>query len=475
MSTPAAGAEATQREALLLVDDDPLILETLGFLLEEDFDVIGVASREQARKALQKLSAPPRLALVDLGLPPRPHSPRQGFALVGDLLAANPGMRVLILSGQSSRKNIQHALTLGAVDFIPKPCEPELLLARLKHQQAMLEAEERQRAPAGGEAELIGESPAVKTLEAMVRQFAESPFPVLIEGESGSGKELIARRLHSFGRHPEAPWLTLNCSALPLDLLEAQLFGHTRGAFTGATEERAGFFEEAGEGTLFLDEIGELPLELQAKLLRVLENGEYYRLGEARPRRSRARIVTATNRDLREEVRSGRFREDLFHRIGVLTLVVPPLRDRDGDITLLLEHFIRLYGSSGSSFELMPEALKLLQEYPFPGNVRELRNIVIRLTAKYPGRKVSREQLEAELETTLLAPFGEAEVDSGELEADLRSPGFSLDGRLQQWERGYIQAALKLSGGNLSKAARMLGINRTTLYSRIQRLALRED
>ncbi|RME35401.1 MAG: sigma-54-dependent Fis family transcriptional regulator [Gammaproteobacteria bacterium] len=474
MASPAAESRSPQREPLLLVDDDPLILETLGFLLEEEFEVIPAASREQARKALQKLAAPPRLALVDLGLPPRPHSPQQGFALVGELLAASPGMRVLILSGQSSRENIQHALTLGAVDFIPKPCEPEVLRARIRHQQAMLEAEQQQE-PAVREVELIGQSPELKTLEALVLQFAQSPFPVLIEGESGSGKELVARRLHTHGPHPEAPWLTLNCSALPADLLEAQLFGHARGAFTGASGDRTGFFEEAGEGTLFLDEIGELPLALQAKLLRVLENGEFYRLGEAAPRRSRARIVTATNRDLREEVRSGRFREDLFHRIGVLTLVVPPLRDRDGDIGLLLDHFTRLYARGGTPFELAPEARELLEEYPFPGNVRELRNIVIRLTAKYPGQRVGREQLEAELETTLLAPFGEEERASAELAAELRSPGFCLDERLQQRERDYIQAALELAGGNLSKAARMLGINRTTLYSRIQRLALRED
>ena len=268
----------------------------------------------------------------------------------------------------------------------------------------------------------------------------------------------------------KCPFLTINCAAFTPELLEAQLFGHAKGAFTGATTERPGFFEEAGDGTLFLDEIGELPLELQSKLLRVLENGEYYRIGETRPRLSKARIITATNRELKEEVKVGSFRQDLYHRLCVLTINVPPLRDREQDAVLLLEHFRNMYATDHALFELDNEAIKLLEEYSFPGNIRELRNIVIRLSAKYSGKKVSAKGLYAELETDYEPQDFDSGVTEDMLAQELKGKGFHLDDKLTEWERRYVQQALSICNGNLSKAARMLGINRTTLYSRLQRL-----
>lgn len=467
-----AGAESARAE-LLLVDDDPLITDALGFVLADEFEVLSAPSRAAARALLRDRGHQPALALVDLGLPPLPHAPDEGFALIAELIALHPGMKVLVLSGQDERRTIAHALTLGAVDFVAKPCEPDLLRARLRHQLRLLDAERLERASAaadGGEL-LLGASPGMVALRALIEQFADTPFPVLVEGESGVGKELVAQALHAASGRA-GPLLTLNCAAFSPDLLAAQLFGHARGAYTGADKARAGFFEDAGDGTLFLDEVGEMPLDLQASFLRVLENGEFYRLGETEARRSRARIVAATNRELRELARAGRFRQDLLHRLTVLTLSVPPLRSRGDDWRLLLDAFQRQYAGSIKPFTLEPAAEALLAGYAFPGNVRELRNLVIRLGARYPGQQVGAAQLRPELELEFAPSAGAAATHSLDLAARLAQPGFRLDDELTALERRYIETALAQVGGNLSQAARLLGVNRTTLYSRLARLGL---
>lgn len=457
---------------LLLIDDDHLIVESLSFVLQDSFEVLTAGCRDEACNLLRRLSEIPSLALVDLGLPPTPHSPEEGFALITELLAFNPAMKILMLSGQSKRMNIQHALTLGAVDFVPKPCDVHLLKTRLQHQLMLLEAEQDVTVDSHKPG-IIGHSPAIGTLRALIKQFADTPFPVLIEGESGSGKELVAEYLHSESQRVKQPLFMINCAAFPADLLEAQLFGHAKGAFTGAESAKPGFFEQADKGGLFLDEVGEMPVELQAKLLRVLENGEYYRIGETQARHSGARIMAATNRDLPDAVRKGAFRQDLYHRLGVLTIKVPPLRERGDDCLLLLNYFQQLYAGTFKAFTLDKEAESRLLHYSFPGNVRELRNIVIRLGSKYPGETVKLRQLEAEME---LAVFSlESDRSDLGLAAErelLHEHDFRLDEKLETWEKRYITAALKNSGGNLSRAARMLGINRTTLYSKLQRLSL---
>ncbi len=461
--------------SLLLVDDDHLISESLAFVLKGSFSVNVVATREETKRLLYTLPILPNLALIDLGLPPRPETPEEGFSLVRELLTFNPSMKILILSGQDKPENVRHALTLGAVDFIPKPCNMELLKARLTHQLMILDAERHQPQIKQKECGLIGESPAMETLRAQVQQFANSPFSVLIQGESGTGKELVAQCLHLQSQRADLPCLTLNCAAFTIELLEAQLFGHAKGAFTGANVARTGFFEEASQGTLILDEIGEMPAALQAKLLRVLENGEYYRLGETKVRHSSARIIASTNRDLREAVRSNHFRADLYHRLSVLTIKIPPLCERSQDKMLLLKNFQDFYASMGTMFQFDEAAKQGWMEYSFPGNVRELRNIVIRLGAKYPNQVVTKAQLEEELETNFEAEQLSEDDSNSSIVRQLQTGGFSLDEVLLDWERHYINAALKLSQGNLSQAARMLGINRTTLYSKMQRLSKGED
>jgi DNA-binding NtrC family response regulator len=382
------------KPALLVVDDDPLITDTLAFALGPDFEVLACESRSNAVDLLRQLPTAPRLALVDLGLPPSPHTPDEGFTLIGDLLAHAPGMKIFVLSGQNDAANARHARALGAFEFVAKPADPALLKKLLSR---ALEV------PAGEDVDLVGSSPALAKLKNQIAQFAAAPYPVLIEGESGSGKELVAANIHRLSPRSSRPYLTLNCAAISPTLVEPTLFGYVKGAFTGAQGNKAGYFEDAQDGTLLLDEIGELPLELQAKLLRVLENGEYQRVGETQSRISRCRVIAATNRDLRREVKKGAFRADLYHRLSVFTLSVPPLRDMEADKLALLNHFRRHYAARASAqpFELDEAATRRWQQYEFPGNVRELRNVVIRLATKYAGQRVSPTDLEAELDLEL--------------------------------------------------------------------------
>lgn len=464
---------------LLLVDDDPLISDALSYALSGDFDVIGSHSRRHCLQLLRQLKQVPEAAIVDLGLPPLPHRPDEGFALISDLLAAAPAMKILVLSGQSDEDNARHARTLGAIDFVGKPCDPGKLLALLKQALSF------RSGPPPGQADdactLIGDSLPMQRLRLQIAQYGDSAFPVLIEGESGSGKDVVATCcLHRLTVRRNRPFLALNCAAISPSLVEPTLFGYARGAFTGATGAKSGYFEDAGDGTLFLDEIGELPLDLQPKLLRVLENGEYQRVGETQTRVSKARIIAATNRDLRREVKAGRFRADLFHRLSVFSISVPPLREMGSDRLLLLEHFRRQYANLAQTppFRLDPQATERWSRYAFPGNVRELRNIVIRLTTKYPGRTLGPAELEPELDDgeEPASPTAGAGLAAMDLDAIVRAAtqhlqqrdGVDLDATLALWERGYIEAALQLAQGNITQAARRLGINRTTLYNRME-------
>jgi DNA-binding NtrC family response regulator len=467
---------AALRPVLMIIDDDPLITDTLHFVLSKHFEVCVAESHAQLKSLLQQLDSPPALALVDLGLPPNPHTPEEGFKVISSLLTQSPTIKIHVLSGQSDDANVKRALSLGAVDFIAKPCDvdklKDMLLNALKVQNVELNEVKSEQEHGG----LLGESLPIQALRMQIQQFADSPFPVLIEGESGSGKELVASSFHYASQRLLQPYLSINCAAVSPLLAESILFGHAKGAFTGAVAAHAGYFEDAGEGTLFLDEIGELPLELQAKLLRVLENGEYQRIGETQTRKSRARIVAATNRDLRAEVRAGKFRSDLYHRLSVFTVHVPSLRELGNDKHLLREHFVDFYSKqiNKAPFELDAGAQVRWLEYGFPGNVRELRNIVIRLIAKYAGKTIKEKELVAEFDLTQPEASGdqfnfndEAGMTTQAQRHLQRQVNVSLDSVLKTWERAYIEAAMKITHGNLSQAAKLLNVNRTTLYSRM--------
>jgi len=466
------------KPALLIVDDDPLITDTLHFVLSNDFDVFVAESRQQVKSLLTQLDDAPPLALIDLGLPPAQHKPDEGFALITDLLNHSKKIRILVLSGQNDEANARHARALGAIDFIAKPADPaqikQALFSALRFDQ---EEPSSQTPPASLESSgIVGSSFAIDRLRNQIKLYAEAPFPVLIEGESGSGKELVAKSLHQWSKRHNKPYLALNCAAISPTLVEPTLFGYAKGAFTGANQAQTGYFEDARDGTLFLDEIGELPLELQAKLLRVLENGEFQRVGETGSRFSNARIVAATNRDLRKEVREGRFRGDLYHRLSVFSVHVPPLREQIEDKLSLLVHFRSHFARevNAEAFEFAADARRLWEDYHFPGNVRELRNIVIRLTTKYAGQTINARQLEDEFDLDIAQPNGIPLPNDGlalqeYAKSHLRNlHNFNLDQVIRQWERSYVEAALAMTHGNLSQAAKLLGVNRTTLYSRMQ-------
>ncbi len=481
MNTPPTLSNPVRKPDLLIVDDDPLIADTLNFMLSRDFNVCVAESRSQARSVLRQLAEPPALALVDLGLPPTPHRPDEGFHLISELLAYAPGIKIVVLSGQNDVANARHARALGAIEFVAKPADPPRL-KQLLLQALRVSAAETASADA---VRLLGTSAPLIKLRHQIMQFAPSPFPVLVHGESGSGKELVARALHDSSARAARNVYALNCAAIAPTLVEPTLFGYAKGAFTGADTARAGYFEDAHDSTLILDEIGELPLDLQAKLLRVLENGEFQRVGETQSRTSNARVVAATNRDLKQEIRAGRFRADLYHRLSVFTIEAPALRDLGDDRLLLLDHFRAFYAAQSGlqPFTLDPRAQALWPDYGFAGNVRELRNIVIRLATKCAGQTVDEQQLRAELDADAVLdatagahlPTDTAALATSarrQLQSTRGARGFNLDETLAAWERGYVEAALELTHGNLARAAKMLGVNRTTLYSRMQNYAL---
>lgn len=453
---------------LLIVDDDPLIGDMLAFALSDAFEIRVASTRPGAIAMLKSGEFAPQLALIDLGLPPLTDQPTEGFKLVGDLLAWRATLRILVLTGQNEASNARRARALGAAELVPKPCTPEKLRTLLQAQLGKEVADDA-IAEADDSLGLIGESPAMRKLKGQIDLYAASAFPALIEGQSGSGKERVAEALHQLSPRATLPFLALNCAAISANLVEATLFGHAKGAFTGAATAKAGYFEDAGEGTLFLDEIGELPLDLQPKLLRVLENGAFQRVGETQSRQSLARIVAATNRDLRAEVKAGRFRADLYHRLSVFAIAVPPLNDLGEDKLRLMEHFAQFYAQrhATQSFTLDESARTALMQYHFPGNVRELKNIVIRLIAKHAGYALSAQELTEEFEL----PEGyhqKVNQDGFDPKAEITASAlFRLDSKLAELELRYIDAAIDIANGNMSQAARILGLSRSTLYSKL--------
>jgi len=294
---------------------------------------------------LRQLPAPPQLALVDLGLPPLPHRPDEGFHLIAELIAHSPDIRIFVLTGQDDEDNARHARALGAMDFIAKPCAPEKIRAYLD--AALRVAGEEHEAPNSSHG-IVGQSLPIQALRNQIAMYAPMPFPVLIEGESGCGKELVANALQRLAGRPDAPFRVLNCAAISPTLIESTLFGHSKGAYTGASNAQPGFFEDAADGTLFLDEIGELPLAMQVKLLRVLQEKTLQRVGSRRETPIDVRIVAATNLDLQQQVAAGRFRLDLYYRLNIIPIRLPALRERREDIRPLVRHQLNLISATSA-------------------------------------------------------------------------------------------------------------------------------
>ncbi len=453
----ASDVTRSVRSKLLIVDDDEDLRKQMKWALAEDYEVMLAENRSTALTTFQRKR--PDVVTLDLGLPPRPASVEEGFAALSEMLTANPQAKIIIITGRAEKEHALKAVADGAYDILYKPVDIEELKVLLKRAfyLASLEKEKQamQRRLGDGSFEgMIGSSPQMEEVFTTVRKVAPSDVPVLITGESGTGKELVAKAIHSLSNRKDGPFVVINCGAIPENLLESELFGHEKGSFTGAHMQRKGRVELANGGTLFLDEIGELPLALQVKILRFLQEQVIERVGGREPIRVDARVVAATNRDLKEAMKNGTFREDLYFRLGVVTVFLPPLREREGDILLLSSTFLKRYAEEGkrklSGFT--QAAINALERYEWPGNVRELENKVKRAVVMADGTRVRAEDLE---------------MVKGE-----RRDEITLREAREAVERELVIKALARHQQNMSRAADELGVSRPTLYELMEKLGI---
>ncbi len=444
---------------LLVVDDDVAMRQMLASLFRDrGFDVREAASAGAALDLARELDF--GIVLTDVRMPGR-----SGIELIGELHRLRPETPAIVMTAFGSIDSAVEAMRAGAFDYIAKPFEPEVVMFAVDRalQQRALEDENRRlrravdRTSAFGD--LIGKSPAMQEIFALIRKIAHGRSSVLITGESGTGKEVVARTLHFHGSRADKPFIPINCTAIPEGLLESELFGHVRGAFTGAHASKQGLFEKANGGTLFLDEIGDMGLGLQGKLLRVIQDREIRAVGSTQSVKVDVRIVAATNKDLAVEIEEGRFREDLFYRLNVIPLYIPPLRERPEDIPALVEYFLHRHGD-GARRTVSPEAMQRLAACAWKGNARELENVIERSLALCDGVELGAADL----------PLGAVATvsDTPPVAAFLRAAGEKRLS-LREVEERYIDEILQLTGGNKVRAARILGIDRKTLYRRAER------
>ncbi len=451
-------ASPAEKPGLLVVDDEESIRTQLKWALSKDYRVL---TAEERAGALQVFAAErPEVVILDLGLPPHADAVSEGFAALEAMLREEPLAKVIVSSGRSERENALQAIGRGAYDFLPKPVqvdELKLILARAFH-VARLEREYRvlqHRVATGSFEGMLGTSPQIQEVFAAIRKVATTDAPVLITGENGTGKELAALAIHRSGSRRDGPFVAINCGAIPENLLESELFGHEKGAFTGAHIQRKGRVELARGGTLFLDEIGDLSAPLQVKLLRFLQEHRIERIGGREQIEVDVRVIAATNRDLKTAMREGRFREDLYYRLGVVVIPLPPLREREGDITLLATTLLRRFGAEAGKkiSAFTPQSLRALERHAWPGNVRELENRVKRAVIMAEGTKVTPADLD---------------LDSG----PARYEGTTLREVREAVEKEMVQRALKRHNGNVTRAAAELDVSRPTMYELMEKLEI---
>ena len=442
----------------LIVDAEPGVRTALsGVLRDEGYDVDSAESGEACLERLARQDYD--VVVLDIWLPGM-----DGLATLSRMRERQVDAQVVIISGHGNVESAVRAIKMGAFDFVEKPLslEKTVLVVRNALRQRNLEAENLAlRAKVDSQHQMIGESYAMAKLREQVAMAAPTNGRVLIIGENGTGKELVARNIHGMSRRRSAPFVEVNCAAIPEELIESELFGHVRGAFTGAVADRRGKFEAAHGGTIFRDEIGDMSLKTQAKVLRVLQEQVMEPVGGSTRIRVDARVLAATNKDLPAEIRAGRFREDLYFRLNVVPIFVPPLRERTEDVALLADHFMamlaREYGRRAKTFD--PDAVAALQRYPWPGNVRELRNLIERLMIMVPGDRVSSRDL-IFLEHGIGAPPQAATAPS--------APLAPLHDARDEFEKQYILRALAAQQGNMSRTAEVLGVERSNLYRKMR-------
>ncbi|WP_145082620.1 sigma-54-dependent transcriptional regulator [Aureliella helgolandensis] len=468
----------TPMKILLVEDEDDFRNSCVRWMLRKGYEPTGASSAAEALSLLDRASFD--VGVFDMNMPGM-----SGLELLQRISQDKIEIEVIMLTGQGTIETAVSAMKMGACDFLSKPCslgdlENHCLMARergeLRKENKQLKAVISRQRPT---AKLIGDSRQMRDLSRMIDKIAPTDKPVLLEGESGTGKEVVARLIQQASPLRDQPFVTINCAALPENLVESELFGHQKGSFTGATAEKPGLFEIADGGTIFIDEIGELPLALQPKLLRVLEDGSMRRVGCHRERRVSVRVIAATNRDLASEVKAGNFREDLYYRVNVLSLVLPPLREREGDVDRLLEHYLP------PPWHVEPAVRDCLNRYPWPGNIRQLINVIQRATILADNHDITLDDLPTELtdfEGGAMPKLGRApntatedqDLKQAELrnkQAVLGEPEFALD----EVARMHVLEVLRRENGNKASAARKLRIHRRKLYRLLERYSQPDD
>ncbi|MES2715310.1 MAG: PEP-CTERM-box response regulator transcription factor [Pseudomonadota bacterium] len=457
---------AAPTSPLLIVEDDLALQKQIKWSLDR-FDCVTASDRESALVQFRRHQ--PAVVTMDLGLPPDPDSTSEGFKLLEQLLSVDPNVKVIVLTGQNDQANALRAIALGAYDFFAKPFEPELLgltidrafrLAELQAENRRLQAIHQPDALSG----LITRDPEMLKVCRMVERVASSDATVLLLGESGTGKEVLAQGLHQASKRT-GRFVAINCAAIPENLLESELFGYERGAFTGATKTTPGKIETAHGGTLMLDELGDLPFSLQAKLLRFLQERKIERLGGRQEIAVDVRVVCATHQDLKSQIAEKRFREDLYYRLAEIVISIPSLRQRQGDAVLLANFFLRRMVAENrrQGLAFTDEAIRAIELDPWPGNVRQLVSSVRRAVIMAEGTRIEPADLGLQAQ-----PAADGEASAGQAGSlDLRTVREAA-------ERGAVIAALARSGGNVARAADCLGVSRPTLYDLLNRLAIRQ-
>lgn len=463
---------STSSMNLLVVEDDPDFRETCArWMTRKGHTVSAAANGHEALELFDRRSFD--VAIVDMNMPGL-----TGLELLERMRAAQVETEVLILTGQGTIESAVNAMKLGACDYLTKPFPLDELEQRclMAWERARLQKENRQLKAIIERSQptvrMVGDSLRMREVFRLIERVAPTDKPVLIQGESGTGKELVARALQQRSHRASKPFVTINCAALPEQLVESELFGHRKGAFTGANEDRAGLFEVADGGTLFIDEIGELPGALQPKLLRALEDGSIRRVGSHRERRVDVRLIAATNRTLVDEVAAGRFREDLYYRINVMSLELPPLRKREGDVLLLIKALL------GREWTITAEAQHALEAYQWPGNVRQLKNALERAQILANDHVITIDDLPSEVadphdSPVPVSPLSQIATTNGATSsfasAELASP------RLEDLEKAHIVDILRQQNGNKARTARILGIHRRKLYRLLERYGITDD
>ena len=448
---------------ILIVDDDEAIRTQMKWALSEHYEVHFAEDRKAATEAFEAHS--PAATLLDLGLPPRPNEPDEGLRVLSDILAIDNTAKVIIISGQSEKQNAIDAVGSGAYDFLCKPVEMEelrLLLRRCIHvvelEKEYHKMQQSQRCDVFED--MLGMSPQMQAVFDSIRKVAATNAPVLLLGESGTGKEMAAAAIHRRSARKGGPFVAINCNAIPENLLESELFGHEKGAFTGAHIQRQGLLETASGGTLFLDEVGEVPPAIQVKLLRFLQEQRLQRVGGRQEIQVDTRLVAATNADLKQLINHGKFREDLYFRLAVITIRLLPLRERGEDTVFLAREFLQRYGRQNGQSKMVfaPDALRAITHYSWPGNVRELQNRVKRGFIMASGTRVSAKDLELDQEENLE-----------------KSSATTLKQAREQIERELVTQALTRNSGKITSAAADLGISRPTFYELMEKLGISND